>query len=220
MSIVTDILAANGQDVGAIFSPYSSGSHPANTGWLAPSGADLAQLLQPLVGSPQVAATGVLASNGQDLNQIFGVAAPVANPGYGNMEAVGGQSHGSGNLTVQVLMDIKGDGTWLDTAISGQPSTGNWYSPTTANAGNGYYVKIIFTKTGGTGVGTFSATNIGPVLIGTGTQQASASLTYGAGGVSTATATGTCQVIISTDAAQTNIVSNQTVTFHLEVDIV
>ena len=145
---------------------------------------------------------------------------PVANPGYGNMQGIASQSHGSGNSTASVTMLIWGNGTWSDSAQSGQPGSGNWYSPTTSNIGVSYYVKIIFTKTTGNGFGALAINNIGPVLIGTGDQQASASLTFGAGGVATASASGTCQVIISTDAAQNNVVSNQTCNWNLQVDIV
>lgn len=217
---MTTGIKVNSVDLATIFG--AKGAHTAAATGIESAGTDLNQILLALADGVAVGATGIK-SNGADLNTFFGApssAGPVKNPGYGNMEGIASQSHGSGNATAQVSVIIEGNGTWVDTAVSGQPSSGNWYAPTTSNIGNGYYVTVAFVATGGS-LGSLAFTNIStPTLIGTSSQTATASLTYGAGGVSTASHTGTCQVIISTDAAQSHIVSNQTVTWHLEVNIV
>lgn len=150
---------ASGFKVGAtdlddVFDPYVKGTKPGLTGYTV-NGQDLRDRYAPIVYGATAPVTNFTVAGVGDLNKLFakkGTAVyeqVIADPGY---PALGANATGqAGPVSASASLTLKSDGTWSCTRGTSQApvttTTGSWFGPPRAGAGDDYQVRFVFTST-------------------------------------------------------------------------
>jgi hypothetical protein len=196
-----------GTDLAALFMAYTSGTKAAITGYRRSDAVDLRDIFQPYTQGAKKPATGIRNSAGTDMSDLFqNIDVPLFTVNINDLYT---QKNGLFGVTSALASyDLYSDGTAV--AVGDSTTNFNWGSPTTAGAGNSYWVRATLSS-GSTPSG--SALNTWHQLsIARGWSVFRSSSSVG-------TTTSVLTMQIATDSGGSNIIDTATITLVANIDI-
>lgn len=195
-----------GTDLASLFMAYVSGTKAGITGYRRSDSVDLRDIFQPYTQGAKKPTTGIRNSAGTDMSDLFqNIDVPLFTV---NITDLYTQKNGLfGVSSALASYDLFSDGTAQ--AVGDSTTNFNWGTPTTAGAGNSYWVRATLSS-GSTPSGTLNTWLQLSTTRGWSVFRSSSSV---------GTTTSVLTIQIATDSGGSNIIDTATITLVANIDI-